>query len=67
VDVAPQRGDAVQVAAAVHVDEVAALAALDDKRLLLLPAPLLGERMPQEGVVVGGEAVRVGGEGPLRR
>ena len=56
VHVAPQRRDAVDVAAAVGVDQVGALAALDDQRVLLLPALLLRERMPEVTAVVGGEA-----------
>ena len=55
VDVAPERGDAVDVAAAVGVDQVGALGALDDQRLLLAPGALLGERMPEVGAVRGGE------------
>ena len=51
VDVAPQRRGAVDVAGPVGRDQVGALAALDDERLLRLPAALLGERMPQMPVV----------------
>ena len=51
VDVAPQRRGAVDVAGAVGGDQVGALAALDHERLLLLPAALLGERMPEVTVV----------------
>ena len=47
VDVAPERGDAVDVAPALAVDQVAALAALDQQRLFLAPALLLGERVPE--------------------
>ena len=47
VDVAPERGDAVEVAAALAVDQVGALAALDHQRLFLDPALLLGERVPE--------------------
>ena len=47
VDVAPERGDAVDVAAAVGVDQVGALAALDHQRLFLAPALLLGEGVPE--------------------
>ena len=46
VDVAPERRDAVEVAAALGVDQVGALAALDHQRLFLAPALLLGERVP---------------------
>jgi hypothetical protein len=51
VDVAPQRRDAVDVAAPVGVDEVGALGSLDDERLLLAPVVLLGERMPEVTVI----------------
>ena len=47
VDVAPERGDAVEVAAALDVDQVAALGPLDHQRLFLAPGLLLGERMPE--------------------
>ena len=47
VDVAPERGDAVDVAAAVGVDQVGALGPLDHQRLFLAPALLLGERVPE--------------------
>ena len=47
VDVAPERGDAVEVAPSLGVDQVAALAALDHQRLFLAPALLLGERVPE--------------------
>ena len=53
VNVAPQRRDAVDVAVAVDVDQVGALAALDDHRVLLGPAALLGERMPEIAAVGG--------------
>ena len=42
VDVAPERGDAVEVAAPVAVDQVRALGPLDDQRLLLAPSPAAG-------------------------
>ena len=51
VDVAPERGDAVDVAAAVGVDQVGALAALDHQRLFLAPALLLGEGVPEVVVI----------------
>ena len=47
VDVAPERGDAVDVMAAVGVDQLPALGPLDRQRLFLAPALLLGERMPE--------------------
>ncbi len=51
VDRAPERGDAVDVAVAVDVDQVAALAALDHQRLFVGPPLLLGERVPDVVVV----------------
>ena len=62
VDVAPQRRDAVDVGVAVGVPERAALGALDDQRVLVAPALLLGERVPEDGAVGGGE---VGGGAEL--
>ena len=47
VDVAPERGDAVEVAAALGVDQVGALGPLDHQRLFLAPGLLLGERVPE--------------------
>ena len=51
VDVAPQRRGAVEVGVAVGVVERAALGPLDDERVLLGPALLLGERVPQDPLV----------------
>ena len=51
VDVAPQRRDAVQVAAPVGVDQLVAPGPLDHQRLLADPVPLLGERMPHVKVI----------------
>ena len=51
VDVAPERGDAVDVAAAVGVDQIRALAPLDHERLLFRPSLLLGERMPDVALI----------------
>ena len=56
VDVAPQRRHAVDVSLPVGVDQVGALGALDDQRLLALPAPLLRERVPEVAAIVRGEA-----------
>ena len=53
VHVAPQRRDAVEVAPAVGVDQVVALAALDDQRRLGEPVAHLGERMPEVLVIPG--------------
>ncbi len=47
VDVAPQRGDAVDVAPALAVDQLRSLSPLDHQRLFLDPALLLGERVPE--------------------
>src|SRR4029077_2352008 len=46
VDVAPERRDAVEVAAGRLVDERAALGGSDDERLLREPVAHLRERMP---------------------
>ena len=51
VDVAPQRRGAVEVGVAVGVVERAALGPLDDQRVLLAPALLLRERVPQDPLV----------------
>ena len=42
----PQRGDAVEVPAALRVDEVVPLPALDDQRCVFLPVGHLGEGVP---------------------
>ena len=64
VDVAPQRRDAVDVGAAVGVDQVGALrGGDDDRRLLVLPAALLGERVPEDAAVEGGELGGIHGGG----
>jgi hypothetical protein len=55
VHVAPQRRDAIDVAVAIDVDQVGALATFDDQRVLAHPAALLRERMPEVGAVRGGE------------
>ena len=51
VDVAPERGDAVDVAAPVAVDQVGALGPLDHQRLLRAPIALLGEGVPEVALV----------------
>jgi hypothetical protein len=51
VDVAPQRGDAVDVAPSLRVHEVGALATLDHHGLFVAPVALLGERVPEVTVV----------------
>ena len=55
VDVAPQRRDAVEIAASVHIDKVVALTSLDDDWLIGEPCAHLGERMPQVGLIPGGK------------
>ena len=51
VDVAPERGDAVEVAAPLGVDQLGALGALDHQRLLRHPVALLRERVPEVIVI----------------
>src|SRR6266511_753749 len=51
VDVAPERGNAVEVAVPERVDEVRAVARVDDERLLREPVLHLRERVPQVPVV----------------
>ena len=51
----PQRRDAVQVAVAVGVDELEAVRALDDQRVVVQPLLHLRERMPQVGAIEVGE------------
>jgi hypothetical protein len=55
VDVAPQRGDAVDVGVPVGVVESRPLRAVDDHWLLLFPPLLLGERMPENAAVERGK------------
>ena len=55
----PQRGDAVEVAPAVGVDQVHALGRGDDERVVARPHRVLGERMPDVREV-GGDQVRRG-------
>jgi hypothetical protein len=55
VDVAPERRDPVDVVAPVDVDQLAALGALDDRRVLIGPPLLLRERMPEEAAIGSGE------------
>ena len=55
VDVAPERGDAVDVAAAVGVDQPARPRPRDDRRMLAGPALHLGERMPDVASVALGQ------------
>ena len=51
VHVAPERADAVEVAAAEVVDQRVALGALDDQRIVRRPDRHLGERVPDVGPV----------------
>jgi hypothetical protein len=55
VHVAPQRGDAVDVGVALGVVERRVLGRLDDREVLLLPALLLGEGVPEVLAVEVGE------------
>jgi hypothetical protein len=67
MDVAPQRGDAVDVGVPVGVVERRALGALDDQGRLLRPALLLRERVPEEVTVRCSELGRIhGGSVELR-
>ena len=59
VDRAPQRRDAVDVAPALGVDQLAALGALHDQRVLLRPSALLGEGVPDVLAVERCEPLRV--------
>ena len=56
----PQRGDPVEVAPPVGVDEVHALAALDHQRVVAGPQRVLGERVPDAGQVAGHQRVGTG-------
>ncbi len=60
VDVAPEAGDAVDVAFAGGVDEVKALGPVDDQRGLGSPLPHGGERVPDVAVVEFGKPFGVG-------
>lgn len=51
VDVAPERGDAVEVAVALIVDEIKTLSPIDDQRGRLPPLPHRSEGVPDMGVV----------------
>ncbi len=53
VEVGPQRGNSIEIAVAQHVDQGAALGALDDQRLFLEPALHLREGMPEAFEVLG--------------
>src|SRR5512139_824668 len=55
VHVAPERRYAVEVAFPGNVDQIRALAAGDDHRLLRHPVPHLRERMPDIGMVPAGQ------------
>ena len=64
MDVAPQRRDAVEVLVAVGVVEAAALRALDEHDVLVVgPALLLGERVPEDAAVECGKLSGVHGGG----
>ena len=55
VNVAPERRDAVDVAAALRVDQARPLGPLHDQRILGAPAALLGERMPEVSAIRRGQ------------
>src|ERR1700704_6366668 len=55
VDVAPERRDAVDVAAALRVDQLTAVGSLDDDGCFLHPSLLLRERVPEVLAVRGDE------------
>jgi hypothetical protein len=51
VNIAPKRGNPVQVLSSLHVDQKMAFAAADDARLLAHPLLHLRERMPEKTLV----------------
>ena len=51
VNVAPKRGNAVQILLAVNIDEVMTVALADDARLFIHPFLHLGEWMPEVIVI----------------
>ncbi len=68
VDVAPEGADAIEVAAAVGVEEVDALAAFDDQGVGRQPVGLGREGVPEVGPVPGAEGLDVDlGHGPQFR
>ncbi len=65
VHVAPQRGGAIKVPAAVGIDQLASLTGNDHRRSLLFPGALLGKRVPQHSVIAAAEVVALRpGHGP---
>ena len=51
VDIDPEGGDSVKVSMSVRVDEIAALALLDNQRVFSFPLFHLRERVPHMGSV----------------
>src|SRR5215475_10969230 len=51
VDIAPERRNTVEILAAMHIDQIMALALADDAGLFSHPFLHLGERMPEVSVV----------------
>jgi hypothetical protein len=62
VNVAPERGDTVQIAAAVGVDQLCPLGGLDHQRLLFHPATLLRQGMPEVIVIEPGSFMHSPGQ-----
>ena len=62
VDVAPEAGDAVDVAVAFGVDQVKALGPVNDQRGLITPLAHGGKRVPDVAVVEFCQAISVGHE-----
>jgi hypothetical protein len=65
VDIAPQGGDAVQIAVAVNIVEVNALAMGDDQEFFFPEASHLGEGMPEVVMVPAGQGVAIVHDGSL--
>jgi hypothetical protein len=57
VDVAPERGDTVQIATPVGVDQLDPLGRLDHQRFLSNPITLLRERVPKMIVIEPGSVL----------
>ena len=66
VDGAPERRGAVDVAPAVRVDQLGPLGALDDRRVLRRPSPLLGEGVPDVLAIGLSKRIRHGPDASYR-